>query len=89
VLYVILTALLALAVYAPQIWVRLTMRRYGREISAMPGTGGELAQHLVDRFEINGKWLELPVMGTFEVADGKITAWRDYFDLNQFQSQLS
>ena len=28
-------------------------------------------------------------MGTFEVnADGKITAWRDYFDLNQFMSQM-
>ena len=27
-------------------------------------------------------------MGTFEVADGKITAWRDYFDMNQFMSQM-
>jgi limonene-1,2-epoxide hydrolase len=27
-------------------------------------------------------------MGTFEVDDGKITAWRDYFDMNQFMSQL-
>jgi limonene-1,2-epoxide hydrolase len=28
-------------------------------------------------------------MGTFEVHDGKITAWRDYFDMNQFMGQLS
>jgi limonene-1,2-epoxide hydrolase len=28
-------------------------------------------------------------MGTFEVHEGKITAWRDYFDLNQFMSKLS
>ena len=28
--------------------------------------------------------VSLPVMGTFEVHDGKITAWRDYFDLDQF-----
>ena len=27
----------------------------------------------------------LPVMGTFELKDGKITAWRDYFDLNQLR----
>jgi limonene-1,2-epoxide hydrolase len=27
-------------------------------------------------------------MGTFEVRDGGISAWRDYFDLNQFASQL-
>ncbi|OPX11606.1 limonene-1,2-epoxide hydrolase family protein [Mycobacterium sp. AT1] len=29
----------------------------------------------------NGGRLELPVMGTFEVRDGRIAAWRDYFDL--------
>jgi limonene-1,2-epoxide hydrolase len=27
-------------------------------------------------------------MGTFEVSGDKITAWRDYFDLNQFMSQI-
>ena len=42
----------------------------------------------VDVFELPGKTIELPVMGTFEVRDGKIAAWRDYFDLNQYMSQL-
>jgi limonene-1,2-epoxide hydrolase len=36
----------------------------------------------------NGK-VELPVMGTFEVRDGKIAAWRDYFDLKQFMDQMA
>jgi limonene-1,2-epoxide hydrolase len=36
----------------------------------------------------NGK-IELPVMGTFEVRDGKIAAWRDYFDLKQFMDQMA
>jgi limonene-1,2-epoxide hydrolase len=27
-------------------------------------------------------------MGTFEVRDGKIAGWRDYFDLNQYMQQL-
>jgi limonene-1,2-epoxide hydrolase len=26
-------------------------------------------------------------MGAFEVNDGKINAWRDYFDPSQFNSQ--
>jgi len=43
----------------------------------------------VDVFHLPGKAIELPVMGTFEVRDGKIAAWRDYFDLNQFMSQMS
>jgi limonene-1,2-epoxide hydrolase len=28
--------------------------------------------------------IELPVMGVFELRDGKIAAWRDYFDLQTF-----
>ena len=27
---------------------------------------------------------DLPVLGVFELEDGKITAWRDYFDLKTF-----
>lgn len=42
----------------------------------------------VDVFKLPGKSVELPVMGTFEVNGGKISAWRDYFDLNQFMSQM-
>ena len=42
----------------------------------------------VDVFRLPDKSFELPVMGTFEVNDGKITAWRDYFDTNQFASRM-
>ena len=42
----------------------------------------------VDVFKLPDKSFELPVMGTFEVRDGKITAWRDYFDTNQFTSRM-
>ena len=42
----------------------------------------------VDVFRLPGKSFELQVMGTFEVRDGKINAWRDYFDLNQFTSRM-
>jgi limonene-1,2-epoxide hydrolase len=43
-----------------------------------------------DRFRLaDGRWVELRVMGVFEVLDGKITAWRDYFDLGQWMAQLT
>ena len=42
----------------------------------------------VDVFRLSDKSFELPVMGAFEVSDGKINAWRDYFDMNQFTSQM-
>ena len=42
----------------------------------------------VDVFTLPGKSFELPVMGTFEISDGKIKAWRDYFDINQFTTRM-
>jgi limonene-1,2-epoxide hydrolase len=42
----------------------------------------------VDTFTVSDRSFELQVMGIFEVIDGKINAWRDYFDANQFVSQM-
>jgi limonene-1,2-epoxide hydrolase len=33
-------------------------------------------------------WIEMPVTGVWEVVDGKITLWRDYFDLQTYLKQL-
>jgi limonene-1,2-epoxide hydrolase len=35
----------------------------------------------LDRHRLDHGWRELPVNGVFEVHDGKITVWRDYFDI--------
>jgi limonene-1,2-epoxide hydrolase len=43
----------------------------------------------VDTFTIGGKVAPLPVMGIFEIRDGKISAWRDYFDMAQITTMLS
>jgi limonene-1,2-epoxide hydrolase len=50
---------------------------------------GVVLTERLDRFQIRGRWIELPVMGAFEVQGGRITAWRDYFDMKQFQDQLA
>ena len=42
----------------------------------------------VDVFRLPDRSFELPVMGTFEITDGKISAWRDYFDMNQVTSRM-
>ncbi len=49
---------------------------------------GAVLNERTDRFLIMDKWIELPVMGSFVVREGKIAEWRDYFDMAQFQSQL-
>ncbi|ATL68674.1 limonene-1,2-epoxide hydrolase family protein [Nocardia terpenica] len=42
----------------------------------------------VDIFTLPGRTFELQVMGIFELRDGRISAWRDYFDLQQFTSRM-
>jgi limonene-1,2-epoxide hydrolase len=43
----------------------------------------------VDSFEAGGKRMSLPVTGVFETTpDGKIKAWRDYFDMKMFTDQM-
>jgi len=47
-----------------------------REASA----GSVVFVERLDRHRLADKWVELPVTGVFEVRDGRITYWRDYFD---------
>ena len=49
---------------------------------------GVVLNERTDRFWIGEHLIALRVMGAFELADGKITAWRDYFDLNQYMNQI-
>ncbi|MCH2172719.1 nuclear transport factor 2 family protein [Myxococcota bacterium] len=49
---------------------------------------GVVMNERTDRFKMGEKWVEARVMGVFELRDGKISAWRDYFDLAQFQGQM-
>jgi limonene-1,2-epoxide hydrolase len=57
-------------------------------VRAIAADGPTVLTERVDVFVLPGATIELPVMGVFEVRDGRIAAWRDYFDLNQFTSQL-
>jgi limonene-1,2-epoxide hydrolase len=43
----------------------------------------------LDKFVLGGKTVELPVAGVFELKDGKITAWRDYFDMATWTKQAT
>jgi limonene-1,2-epoxide hydrolase len=58
-------------------------------VGAIAADGETVLTERVDVFRFPGKEISLPVMGTFEVAGGKIAAWRDYFDMNMFMSQLA
>ena len=53
------------------------------------GDDGAVLTERLDRFALGGKNIELPVMGVFELTDGKIDAWRDYFDMAAWTRQTA
>ena len=42
----------------------------------------------IDRTIVNGKEINLPCFGIFEMKEGKIIEWRDYFDLATYTNAL-
>ncbi len=51
--------------------------------------GDVVMNERTDRFRTGDTWLEIPVAGVWKVADGRITLWRDYFDLEGLMKQMS
>jgi limonene-1,2-epoxide hydrolase len=58
------------------------------EINHTTSAGNVVMNERIDRFVMGPKTLELPVAGVFEIQNGKISAWRDYFDLATFTKQM-
>lgn len=54
------------------------------ELVHMASAGPVVFTERIDRMTFTGKPVQLPVVGVFEVEDGKIRAWRDYFDMQMF-----
>ena len=75
--------------------IRETLRRGSQKMAALPweirhlvADGNIVMTERVDHFLVNNKKVSVPCMGVFELQDGKIAAWRDYWDLKQFEAQL-
>jgi limonene-1,2-epoxide hydrolase len=52
-------------------------------------SGDVVMNERVDRFEMGGRWVELAVAGVWEVRDGKVVLWRDYFDRGAFEAMMA
>jgi Zn-dependent membrane protease YugP len=52
-----------LVVFMPTLWVRWVMQRYSADLPDLPGTGGELAQHLIERLGLEGVGVETSDIG--------------------------
>lgn len=59
----VMILLLLAAVFGPQFWVRHVMHRHGAERADFPGTGGELAEHLIAEHGLDGVQVETTEKG--------------------------
>ena len=75
-------ALIILAlIFGPSIWVKLVMRRYSSEKPEMPGTGGELAEHLIERFSLKDVKVEVTEIGDhYDPIEKKVRLLRSHFE---------
>ncbi|MDH3678487.1 MAG: nuclear transport factor 2 family protein [Acidimicrobiia bacterium] len=53
------------------------------------GEGDVVIAERLDRTKSGDKSVDLPCTGVFEMEDGKIKVWRDYFDLATFTSAMT
>jgi limonene-1,2-epoxide hydrolase len=51
------------------------------EIHHQVASGNIVMNERTDSITLNGKPVTLPICGVFEIEDGRIKAWREYFDL--------
>ncbi len=62
--YAVVIVLLVVLVFVPQWWVKWVLERYNRQAeSNFPGTGGELARHLLDRYDLQEVKVEITEVG--------------------------
>lgn len=57
------------------------------EVLAVAADGLRVLTERVDRMVVRGQPIVLPIMGIFEIEDGMIRRWRDYFDLASYRAQ--
>ena len=59
------------------------------EVLNLFSNGEVVMAERMDRTVVAGKPVDLPCCGVFEIRDGKIAVWRDYFDMATFMDAVS
>lgn len=74
------------AIYASLAGLRARFARLRVEILHQVGSGNLVMNERIDTFTFpDGREVVLPIAGVFELRNGKIVGWRDYFDLATFR----
>ena len=68
---ILIIILFLLLIFGPNLWVKYILKKHHKPRKGMPGTGGELALHLIERFKLDG----------VTVKQGKVD--EDHYDPNK------
>ncbi len=80
--YLLLIGLIIGIIYGPQLWVQSVLARYNRKAeSNFPGTGGELARHILDRYKLKEIKVEVTDQGDhYDPESRSVRLSRDKFE---------
>ena len=59
------------------------------DIITLIAQGDTVFAERLDRIRVGATDVSLPCCGVFEIRDGKIATWRDYFDMTTYSRALS
>ena len=81
-MYLPVIVLILILVYGPQLWVQSVLGRHNRvEEENFPGTGAELARHLLDRYELQEVKVEVTNLGDhYDPLERVVRLTRDKFE---------
>jgi len=58
------------------------------DVPNIVGSGDIVIAERLDRTQAGGEAVDLPCTGVFEMENGKIRVWRDYFDIATFTKAI-
>jgi len=80
-LYVFSVLIVLVIIFGPSLWVKFVMRRYSTEKPEMPGTGGELAKHLIKRFSLKDVEVETTELGDhYDPIEKKVRLLPEHYE---------
>ena len=68
-------------IFGPSLWVKMVMSKYSSERPTMPGTGGDLAKHLIERFSLKDVKVEVTELGDhYDPIEKKVRLLREHYE---------
>ena len=75
--YIVLVLVFLAVIYGPQLWVQSAIHKHSRRRDDFPGTGGELARHLLDEAGLQSVGVERTETGDHYDPMGKVIRLTD------------